>query len=75
VPAAVGAGLGLLALWLMAAAFLWSAKPDDIGLRDAVRLLPDILQLPSDWPQIRAAAAVCASARPCCRPIWPCLSI
>lgn len=45
VSVAVGVVAGLLALWLVLVAVLWSARPDDIGLRDAARLLPDILRL------------------------------
>lgn len=35
----------LLLLWLLMLALLWRAKPDDLTLRDAVRLVPDLLQL------------------------------
>jgi len=36
---------GLLLLWLVLAIVLWFAKPDDYAVRDAVRLLPDLLRL------------------------------
>jgi hypothetical protein len=32
-------------LWLALVVVLWLAKPDDIGLREAARLLPDLLRL------------------------------
>ena len=38
------AGSALL-LWLTMLAILWRAKPDDVTLRDAARLVPDVLRL------------------------------
>ena len=35
----------LMLLWLVLLALLWHAKPDDVTLRDAVRLVPDLLRL------------------------------
>jgi uncharacterized membrane protein YkvA (DUF1232 family) len=35
----------LAVLWLLMLAFLWRAKPDDVTLRGAVRLVPDLLRL------------------------------
>ena len=35
----------LVLLWLVMLALLWRAKPDDLTLRDAVRLVPDLLRL------------------------------
>ena len=35
----------LVLLWLLMVALLWRAKPDDVTLRDAVRLVPDLLRL------------------------------
>ncbi|MDX6233851.1 MAG: hypothetical protein QOH68_2928 [Nocardioidaceae bacterium] len=32
-------------LWLVMLALLWRARPDDVTLRDAVRLVPDVLRL------------------------------
>ena len=40
-----GAAAGLLLLWLGLLALLWRAKPDAGALREAVRLLPDVLRL------------------------------
>jgi uncharacterized membrane protein YkvA (DUF1232 family) len=37
--------VGLLLLWLVLLALLWRTKPDDVNLRDAVRLVPDVLRL------------------------------
>lgn len=42
--AAVAAG-SLLLLWLLMLALLWRAKPDDVTLREALRLVPDLLRL------------------------------
>ena len=42
--AAIIAG-SLALLWLVMLALLWRAKPDDVTLRDAVRLVPDLLRL------------------------------
>ena len=36
---------GLLGLWLVLVAALWWARPDDLSLRDALRLLPDLVRL------------------------------
>jgi uncharacterized membrane protein YkvA (DUF1232 family) len=36
---------GLVLLWLLMLALLWRAKPDDVTLRDGVRLVPDLLRL------------------------------
>jgi uncharacterized membrane protein YkvA (DUF1232 family) len=41
----IGIAGGLLLLWLLMIAALWVAKPDDTRLRDAVRLLPDVVRL------------------------------
>lgn len=35
----------LALLWLVMVALLWRARPDDVTLRDAVRLVPDLLRL------------------------------
>ena len=35
----------LVLLWLVMLALVWRAKPDDVTLRDAVRLVPDLLRL------------------------------
>ncbi|WP_380168993.1 YkvA family protein [Jannaschia sp. R86511] len=36
---------GLLLLWLVLLVVLWKATPDQTGLRDALRLLPDVIRL------------------------------
>ena len=36
---------GVLLLWLALVAALWLTRPDDLRLRDLVRLLPDVLRL------------------------------
>ena len=42
---AVGVAAALAAIWLALAVTLWIAKPDDVGLQDMLRLLPDVLRL------------------------------
>jgi uncharacterized membrane protein YkvA (DUF1232 family) len=41
----VGIAAALATIWLALAVTLWIAKPDDIGLKDMLRLLPDVLRL------------------------------
>jgi uncharacterized membrane protein YkvA (DUF1232 family) len=41
----VGIGVGVLLLWAVLVAVLWVSRPDETGLRDALRLLPDLLRL------------------------------
>ena len=36
---------GLLAIWLFLLALLWRARPDELGAREALRLLPDVVRL------------------------------
>ena len=36
---------GLLVLWLVLLALLWRSRPDDLGAREALRLLPDLVRL------------------------------
>ncbi|PQP13904.1 YkvA family protein [Rhodococcus opacus] len=43
VPVAVVSGL--LLLWLILMGVLWATKPDEVGIRDALRLLPDVVRL------------------------------
>ena len=33
------------AVWLILAVTLWASKPDEVGMRDALRLLPDVVRL------------------------------
>lgn len=42
---AVGAGGGLLLVWGALLVALWVGRPDELGLRDALRLLPDVIHL------------------------------
>lgn len=42
---AAGVAGGLLLLWLVFAAALWIAKPDEATLRGTLRLLPDVVRL------------------------------
>ena len=42
VAAVVG---GLALLWTVLLALLWATRPDDLTVRDALRLLPDVLRL------------------------------
>ena len=41
----LGIAAGLAVMWLVVIVALWRSRPDDIGLRDAVRLLPDLIRL------------------------------
>jgi uncharacterized membrane protein YkvA (DUF1232 family) len=41
----VGALGGVLLLWLLLVAALWLTRPDDLRLRELLRLLPDVLRL------------------------------
>ena len=41
----VSLAVALLVVWLVLAVTLWLAKPDDVGVQDLVRLLPDVLRL------------------------------
>jgi len=36
---------GLLVVWLLLLALLWRARPDELGAREALRLLPDVVRL------------------------------
>ena len=38
-------GGGLVLLWVVLVVALWWARPDDLRLREALRLLPDLLRL------------------------------
>jgi uncharacterized membrane protein YkvA (DUF1232 family) len=42
---ALGAVAGILLLWLALVAALWLTKPDEAGIRETMRLLPDVLRL------------------------------
>jgi uncharacterized membrane protein YkvA (DUF1232 family) len=42
---AIGAVAGVMLIWAGLVAALWLAKPDEVGVRDALRLLPDLLKL------------------------------
>ena len=41
----IGIVLGLALTWAALVLALWCTKPDDLDLRDALRLLPDVLRL------------------------------
>jgi uncharacterized membrane protein YkvA (DUF1232 family) len=42
---AIGIVGGVLLVWAALVVTLWFIKPDELGLRDALRLLPDVLRL------------------------------
>lgn len=44
-PVLAGLAGALLVLWLVLLVSLWLTKPDELRLREAVRLLPDVLRL------------------------------
>ena len=41
----VGLGAALLVVWLVLVAALWRAKPEETRVRDAMRILPDVVRL------------------------------
>jgi len=41
----VGVVGGLLLLWVLLIAVMWATKPDELRLRELLRLLPDVLRL------------------------------
>ncbi len=41
----LGVAGGLVLIWAALITVLWVSKPDEVGLRDAMRLLPDVLRL------------------------------
>lgn len=41
----MGVGSGVLLLWAALVAALWLARPDELRIRDALRLLPDRLRM------------------------------
>ena len=41
----LGGAAGLLLLWVLLLVVLWRTKPDDRLIREALRLLPDVLRL------------------------------
>lgn len=43
IPVSIAAAL--LVVWLALAVTLWLVKPDDVGITDLLRLLPDTLRL------------------------------
>lgn len=42
---AAGVLSGLLLLWLVLVVALWTQRPDDLRIRDALRLLPDLVRM------------------------------
>lgn len=61
----VGLLAALVVIWAALAVTLWLAKPDDVGIQDMLRLLPDVLRLlkrlatdPQMPRRIRVALAV-----------------
>ena len=41
----IGAAVALVVLWLLLLAVLWRLRPDALTMREALRLLPDVLRL------------------------------
>lgn len=41
----VGIAAALVFIWLALGVTLWITKPDDVGIQDMLRLLPDVLRL------------------------------
>src|SRR2546423_15051136 len=46
--AIVGIVIALVAAWALLIAVLWTIRPRDVGLRELVRLVPDVLRLVRD---------------------------
>jgi uncharacterized membrane protein YkvA (DUF1232 family) len=44
-PIALSVAAGVVLIWVALVAALWIAKPDDAGVQNALRLLPDVLRL------------------------------
>jgi len=44
-PVVVGAAAGVLLLWMALIVALWFVRPDELRIRDALRLLPDLVRL------------------------------
>ena len=44
-PVLGGVAAGALLLWLLLLLLLWLRRPDDLTVREALRLLPDVLRL------------------------------
>lgn len=44
-PTLVAIAAGVLLLWLVLLALLWVRRPDDLTVREGLRLLPDVLRL------------------------------
>ena len=42
---ALSVAVGVMLVWAGLVAALWIAKPDEVGLRETLRLLPDLLRL------------------------------
>ncbi len=42
---AAGVASGLLLVWLALLVALWTTRPDELGVREALRLLPDLVRL------------------------------
>jgi uncharacterized membrane protein YkvA (DUF1232 family) len=45
VPSLAAVAGGLFVLWLLLLVLLWLSRPDDLTVREALRLLPDVLRL------------------------------
>lgn len=42
---ALSVAVGVMLIWVGLVAALWIAKPDEVGVRETLRLLPDLLRL------------------------------
>ena len=42
---ALGVVVGVVLIWIGLVAALWIGKPDEVGVRETLRLLPDMLRL------------------------------
>ena len=62
---AIGAGIALVTGWLLLIAALVIIRPEAGLLKEALRILPDLLRLPAGWPPTRACPAACESGSAC----------
>ena len=73
----VGAAAGLQILWLVMLGVLWRAQrghPDKTPLREALRLIPDVVRLLRRLAADRALPRGCGSGSGCCCSTWSCRS-
>lgn len=71
-PVVWSVGGGLVLLWLLLLVVLWVGKPDEVRLREALRLLPDVVCLLQRLARDRTLPHGCGCGWCCCWPTWRC---